>query len=273
MSGVAPAGSPPPMSGSIASPQIVTASPPALAAVVPSPVLLTTPPNAPSVPPAMSAAAPPNVNSSPAVPSAVSPTVSAPKHSPPSPDVSYSLPNAAPHGATTSSRTPHTTGTVSPSPSSSSSSSSPTLLLIGIAAAGLVAIVFLSIFIYCCLKKTKKNRKDGDIGGKQLPSAVALKAGPDPCAPPPNPHSDHNVASAAGPSAAGNIPILLMSSQTAGDSRSGFNYDELYTATDGFAALNVLGEGGSGHVYKGKLPSGQAVAVKQLTITGTQGDI
>jgi hypothetical protein len=113
-------------------------------------------------------------------------------------------------------------------------------------------------------KKTKKDRKDGDIGGKQLPSVVALEAGPDPCTPPPNPHSDHNVASAAGSSAAGKIPILLMSSQTAGDSRSGFNYDELYTATDGFAPLNV---------YKGKLPSGQAVTVKQLTITGTQGDI
>jgi hypothetical protein len=266
------------MSGAVALPQIVTASPPALAAVLPSPVLLATTPNAPSVPPAVSAAALPNVNSSPAVPSAVTPTVSASKHSPPSPDVSYSLPNAAPHGTTTSSRTPHTTGTVSPSPSpspsSSSSSSSPTLLLIGIAAAGLVAIVFLSIFIYCCLKKkTKKNRKDGDIGGKQLPSVVALEAGPDPCTPPPNPHSDHNVASAAGSSAAGKIPIFLMSSQTAGDSRSGFNYDELYTATDGFAPLNVLGEGGSGHVYKGKLPSGQAVTVKQLTITGTQGDI
>lgn len=268
MSGIAPAGSPPPMSGAVASPQIVTASPPALAAVLPSPVLLATPPNAPSVPPAVSAAALPNVNSSPAVPSAVTPTVSASKHSPPSPDVSYSLPNAAPHGTTTSSRTPHTTGTVSPSPSS------PTLLLINIAAAGLVAIVFLSIFIYCCLKKkTKKDRKDGDIGGKQLPSVVALEAGPDPCTPPPNPHSDHNVASAAGSSAAGKIPILLMSSQTAGDSRSGFNYDEIYTATDGFAPLNVLGEGGSGHVYKGKLPSGQAVTVKQLTITGTQGDI
>jgi hypothetical protein len=64
-----------------------------------------------------------------------------------------------------------------------------------------------------------------------------------------------------------------MSSQTAGDSWSRFNYDELYTATDGFAPFNVLGEGDSGHVYKGKLPSGQAVAVKQLTITGTQGDI
>jgi serine/threonine protein kinase len=49
-------------------------------------------------------------------------------------------------------------------------------------------------------------------------------------------------------------------------------YDELYSATDGFAASNLLGEGGFGRVYKGHLPSGQVVAVKQLTVGGGQGD-
>lgn len=43
-------------------------------------------------------------------------------------------------------------------------------------------------------------------------------------------------------------------------------------ATNGFAMENVLGEGGFGRVYKGELPNGQVVAVKQLTLGGGQGD-
>lgn len=42
--------------------------------------------------------------------------------------------------------------------------------------------------------------------------------------------------------------------------------------TDGFSALHLLGQGGFGPVYKGCLPNGRQVAVKQLKVGGSQGE-
>ncbi|CAI0552685.1 unnamed protein product [Linum tenue] len=55
-------------------------------------------------------------------------------------------------------------------------------------------------------------------------------------------------------------------------SRSLFTYEEMVTATNGFSSQNLLGEGGFGCVYKGCLPDGREVAVKQLNIHGSQGE-
>ena len=57
-----------------------------------------------------------------------------------------------------------------------------------------------------------------------------------------------------------------------GNSRSWFTYEELVKATNGFSDENLLGEGGFGSVYKGYLPDGREVAVKQLKIGGGQGE-
>ncbi|XP_038721934.1 proline-rich receptor-like protein kinase PERK9 [Tripterygium wilfordii] len=57
-----------------------------------------------------------------------------------------------------------------------------------------------------------------------------------------------------------------------GNSRAWFTYDELVKATNGFSAQNLLGEGGFGYVYKGYLPDGREIAVKQLKIGGGQGE-
>ncbi|XP_057482466.1 proline-rich receptor-like protein kinase PERK9 [Actinidia eriantha] len=57
-----------------------------------------------------------------------------------------------------------------------------------------------------------------------------------------------------------------------GNSRPLFTYEELVEATNGFSAQNLLGEGGFGSVYKGYLPDGREVAVKQLKIGGGQGE-
>ncbi|KAJ4748421.1 G-type lectin S-receptor-like serine/threonine-protein kinase [Rhynchospora pubera] len=50
-----------------------------------------------------------------------------------------------------------------------------------------------------------------------------------------------------------------------------FDMDTLLQATDNFSISNVVGQGGFGTVYKGKLPYGQEIAVKRLSGNSSQG--
>ncbi|GAB4838664.1 Probable serine/threonine-protein kinase pbl21 [Ancistrocladus abbreviatus] len=51
----------------------------------------------------------------------------------------------------------------------------------------------------------------------------------------------------------------------------GFSYRELCVATGMFHPANKIGEGGFGKVYKGRLETGEIVAIKQLNHEGLQG--
>lgn len=51
-----------------------------------------------------------------------------------------------------------------------------------------------------------------------------------------------------------------------------FTYDEILAATNCFSESNLLGEGGFGYVYKGVLPCGKQIAVKQLKSGSQQGE-
>ncbi|XP_058071192.1 receptor-like serine/threonine-protein kinase SD1-8 [Magnolia sinica] len=50
-----------------------------------------------------------------------------------------------------------------------------------------------------------------------------------------------------------------------------FSFGSIIAATDYFSSANKLGEGGFGHVYKGKLQGGQEIAVKALSKNSEQG--
>lgn len=67
-------------------------------------------------------------------------------------------------------------------------------------------------------------------------------------------------------------PHGLDSPITLGFNKSTFTYNELATATNGFAFDTIIGQGGFGYVHKGVLPSGQEVAVKCLKAGSGQGD-
>ncbi|XP_076937707.1 putative serine/threonine-protein kinase PBL21 [Bidens hawaiensis] len=51
-----------------------------------------------------------------------------------------------------------------------------------------------------------------------------------------------------------------------------FTFRELAVATQNFKDTNLIGEGGFGSVFKGRLESGKVVAVKQLNLNGLQGN-
>lgn len=130
----------------------------------------------------------------------------------------------------------------------------------------MLALVLL--LVLCRKRKNKKNVLPYAAGGGGAATAAAYKAGGmDPKA-----YAGGGHARVPPGLYGGTIPLPPEGSPSVGNSRSWFTYEELHVATNGFANENLLGEGGFGRVYKGELPNGQVVAVKQLTIGGGQGD-
>ncbi|XP_020234659.1 probable serine/threonine-protein kinase PBL21 [Cajanus cajan] len=62
-----------------------------------------------------------------------------------------------------------------------------------------------------------------------------------------------------------------VSSSKGNTAAASFGFRELAAATRGFKEVNLIGEGGFGRVYKGRLSTGELVAVKQLSHDGRQG--
>ncbi|KAI5679417.1 hypothetical protein M9H77_10367 [Catharanthus roseus] len=75
----------------------------------------------------------------------------------------------------------------------------------------------------------------------------------------------NNTASKKEAAGLKDLPDVQIAAQT-------FTFRELAAATNNFRPESFLGEGGFGRVYKGRLPSGQVVAVKQLDRNGLQGN-
>ncbi|KAK3442825.1 hypothetical protein EUGRSUZ_B03073 [Eucalyptus grandis] len=268
---------PPPPSPVTPSPSSPPPSPPPQPAPV-SPSPKSSPPSPTSNPPKSSPPPPASV------PTAKSPTparVSSPTPSslptPPSnsPSISASPPSSSGLSppSTPVPSTPASTGpTASNNPNSASSSNDTRNSSSGIGTAGTVAIVvavFILIsligFAVWCMKKRRK-KVTGLTGVYIVPSPGASSTGTDSSV-----IKTHSSAPLLG-SSSGSDAYTPKEQGGIGNSRPLFSYEELGKATNGFSSQNLLGEGGFGAVYKGFLPDGREIAVKQLKVGGGQGD-
>ncbi|XP_024636255.1 G-type lectin S-receptor-like serine/threonine-protein kinase B120 [Medicago truncatula] len=69
----------------------------------------------------------------------------------------------------------------------------------------------------------------------------------------------------------GSLELSLKSNQLSGAELPFFSFTCMSAATNNFSQANKLGQGGFGPVYKGKLPTGEEIAVKRLSRPFGQG--
>lgn len=110
---------------------------------------------------------------------------------------------------------------------------------------------------FSCISPPKKDVRDydGDIAPRSANSPVGGKR---------KAKANANVSVKKGGAARGN--------SQKGNAARGFTFKDLALATQNFREANLIGEGGFGSVYKGRLESGLVVAVKQLNLEGLQGN-
>ncbi|XP_077233306.1 proline-rich receptor-like protein kinase PERK15 [Tasmannia lanceolata] len=293
--------SPPPPPKSSPSPTTTPSSPPPQDSAPP-------PSNSSPSPPSNSSHSPPpppqsSDNNSPPPPPGSSSLVPPPPPLTPSSSSGHSPP-PPPHSKKTPSKSSRS------STSSTDSSSSVNIPLVVGVTAGVALFFIMLLVVYLCCTKKKKRPRDGmqyygdpSRGGSRKPPKGSdyynsgqhpnwhsvpqsidhvVKLPPPPGAmghpgngwgapPPPSMmHSSDMSSNFSGPHG----PALPPPSPTIalGFNKSTFSYDELAEATGGFSQANLLGQGGFGYVYKGVLPSGKDIAVKQLKSGSGQGE-
>ncbi|KAE8707391.1 Proline-rich receptor-like protein kinase PERK10 [Hibiscus syriacus] len=264
-----PPNSPPP-----SPPAVPPNSPPPSPPAVPpnSPPPPRTPPNSPPPPPpspiSPSPTPPPSRLTPPSSQPSPYPSNSTSGLSPPAP---ISRPSPPPSRVLTPPPTVNASG-----PSAPESSGSPSggigvggTVAIGVAV-GIIMLGLIGLTVWWCLRKQRKNSHTRLTGDYVMPSPLGS-----------SPRSDSSYtktqssAPLIGTSSGSDYvhsPPMIAEPGGLGNSKSLFTYEELTEATNGFSDHNLLGEGGFGAVYKGCLPDGREVAVKQLKIGGGQGE-
>ncbi|XP_074561441.1 proline-rich receptor-like protein kinase PERK9 [Curcuma longa] len=271
-------------------PPIPASPPPPNAASPPPPIPDTIPQPSPRrtptpSPPSSASPPPPTSGGPPTSTPPPSPILEPPKTSPPS---SPSLPSASPPTTTPSSLI-NSSSAIAPSPGGIPSlSTPPPSFLPGISTNSVgpisgdtqegggarpsttivpvvvVVALFLLSSLGLALWLVRRRRKsaDGYAAGFVMPSpftSSVMSESPhlrSPTAPLVHHHKSGSAASEAG----------------IGNAQLSFSYHELYDMTNGFSTQNLLGEGGFGCVYKGCLPYGREIAVKQLKVGSGQGE-
>ncbi|KAI4385173.1 hypothetical protein MLD38_003228 [Melastoma candidum] len=157
-----------------------------------------------------------------------------------------------------------------------------TAMLAGALLAGVVIIALVATVVVLSRKKSKRPefyptpyapppnftvQSDGYYYG-QTSSVMAAPGQSDGFFPSQVPYSGSSLGSQRGKPYHGGGP----ESELLASTKSFYSYEEVMEMTDGFAHLNIIGQGGFGSVYKGQLPDGRVVAVKQLKAGSGQGD-
>ncbi|CAM8883766.1 unnamed protein product [Rhodiola kirilowii] len=226
------------------------------------------PPSSPSVnPPPPPEPITPSKSKSP--PSADPTPPSQPSPSPTNSSTNSSVPTVIPLAPPLPSAIPPPSSTLAPGTPENSNSTRNGGMNAAVAAGigASLGIIALSLFIWIiwCLIKRKK---EASLNGRYIK--------PSPYGSSPKSDSISKVNSSAPLIQSGSTSDFVYSSREPGGglghSRSWFAYEELVVATNGFSPDNLLGEGGFGYVYKGYLPDGRIIAVKQLKIGGGQGE-
>ncbi|CAN6480029.1 unnamed protein product [Victoria cruziana] len=134
------------------------------------------------------------------------------------------------------------------------------------AAAAFVVVVAVGLALLWSLRnraRSNQQRRDGDAGLSKSSKASFHRVGAFVTG------SSNASPAFSGKKAVGSAETPVLSPATSWIWRYMFDYGELADATEGFAARNLIGEGGFGFVYKGRLPDGKEVAVKMLKQTGS----
>ncbi|KAM3405733.1 hypothetical protein ACQJBY_000006 [Aegilops geniculata] len=246
------------------------------------------PPPTPTAPAPRPTPAAPAPRTAPRSPSpAASPPAHAPPHAKPSPPPSAAghhpqlpTPATAVDPANQHGRSPNKSSTqsagergrkASPTPGSNNNG---VVIAVGAVLAFLVVTLIAAAVLYT--KKRRRGRDDYRPGFRSPPYSSS-ELPPSGSVPPGGGSANAAMSSSADPSVHTNYsagsPRLkaCVSDMSVGNSRF-FTYQEMYQITDGFSPRNLLGEGGFGSVYKGRLPEGKDVAVKQLRDGSGQGE-
>ncbi|KAJ8774559.1 hypothetical protein K2173_017005 [Erythroxylum novogranatense] len=238
--------------------------PPASSAHFPSPA---SPTSSPSKPPSNSPPAPPPTPAKDAPP----PPIPTPRNPPPAPSPSKSIPRPLPPPPPLRLGSPsflHPPPSPSPFVNATLQDNSKSRHSNGIGV-GVIAAISMSVVVIIliliglgiwCMKwrKVASVRNGGYIMPAYSSDSTLKKMG--------------SPAPLMGSSSSSGIVISPTQSDRLDSSKTWFTYEEIVEATNGFSSQNLLGKGGFGSVYKGCLPDGREVAVKQLNIWGGQGE-
>ncbi|CAM8890316.1 unnamed protein product [Rhodiola kirilowii] len=266
--------SPPPASPPTSPPPNTATAPPPPSDQTPPPALANSPPPPQATPPANS---PPLVNTPPTPPPKLAPS---PSNKSASPQPSSKTPpppsNSSSRGTPAASPLPSVTTkkTVTEAAASGQNQGAGTQIVVIGSLVGFIALSLLVVAVWFVNKRRRRRTKQKGLDIYRLPSQYSSSHNSESSfLKPPRPlHESQSGSEFMFENESGSGIEGGSGSGGLGNSRSWFTYQELSEATDRFSSQNLLGEGGFGCVYKGHLPDGRVVAVKQLKVGSGQGE-